>query len=269
METTGITIWYSVPTALVQLLRHGVLERRNLDALRLILFAGEAFPVPDLSKLMESLPNCEFINLYGPTETNVCTYYRVPAPPQAGTKDIPIGVTCENLQAGLYQEDDTETPDGEVGELVVFGPSVMLGYLNQAKLTEKSRLKGNTKSYRTGDFAYKDSNNLYRLVGRKDDQIKIRGHRFELMEVTSVLILHPAIVEATALLSEPPDGEAEIIAFVVPEANAPITTESVQAHCGNFIPRYAVPKRVLILDKLPRTATGKIDRQKLRQHQNF
>jgi len=219
--------------------------------------------------LMERLPNREFANLYGPTETNVCTYYRIPAPPQADTKNIPIGIACENLQVRLLQQDGTETPVGEVGEITVFGPSVMQGYLNQPELTESKRFKGDLKSYRTGDFAYQDNEGQYHLVGRKDEQVKIRGHRVELMEVTSVLNLHPEVMETVALLSQPPDADAAIIAFIVPEPNQTVTIESVQEHCSKWIPRYAIPKHVLILDSLPRTVTGKVDRQKLMQHPKF
>jgi amino acid adenylation domain-containing protein len=265
IESSEISVWYSVPTALVQLLRFGALERRNLESLRLVLFAGEVFPVQELSKLIQKLPHCEFVNLYGPTETNVCTYYRITRPPGPDARDIPIGIACEHLQVKLYQQNGTETLPGESGEIVVFGPAVMQGYKNQPELTTKSRFKNNSQSYCTGDFAYLDKDGQLHLIGRKDDQVKIRGHRVELMEISSVLTLHQDIMESVVLLSKVPDGDSALVAFVVPEPGRSITIEKIQDHCRQWLPKYALPKNVFILDHFPRTTTGKIDRQKLKQ----
>ena len=104
VEREKITVWYSVPTALRLMLEKGQLGRRDISSLRLVFFAGEVFPVPALRELMLAVPHPEYVNLYGPTETNVCTYYRLPAPPEQTELAIPIGFPCEHLEVVILGE---------------------------------------------------------------------------------------------------------------------------------------------------------------------
>ncbi|MCC6486867.1 MAG: AMP-binding protein, partial [Candidatus Hydrogenedentes bacterium] len=106
IEAAGITVWYSVPFALMQILERGSLHERDFSALRLVLFAGEVFPTPSLRQLMMRLPHARFANLYGPTETNVCTYYRLDVPPEAVDLPIPIGVACPFAQLCVVDDAD-------------------------------------------------------------------------------------------------------------------------------------------------------------------
>ena len=105
---SGITVWYSVPTAVTHLQQRRAL--RGADTLRLILFAGEVFPVPVLRRLMDDLPRPDYVNLYGPTETNVCTYHRVPGPLAGDDAVLPIGRPCEHVRVKLC---DAALRDGE------------------------------------------------------------------------------------------------------------------------------------------------------------
>src|SRR5215472_2892350 len=144
IETRKISVWYSVPTALVQLQERDALT--GLQSLRLILFAGEVFPVPVLRRLMNSLPRPEYVNLYGPTETNVCTYYRVPGPPASDLEALPIGRPCEHLEVSVRDEGGAALPSGETGEICVAGPGVMQGYWRRGGATRACGLPGRDDS---------------------------------------------------------------------------------------------------------------------------
>src|SRR5207249_210414 len=129
IESAGITVWYSVPTTLTMLVRRGGLTGGEFPELRTILFAGEVFPTPHLRRLMQFLPHVRFANLFGPTETNVCTWYDVPKLPEEMTDAIPIGRAIDNVEAFAVTEDGARAAPGEVGELYVRGATVMQGYL--------------------------------------------------------------------------------------------------------------------------------------------
>ena len=153
IEAKGLTIWYSVPTALVRLQERRALA--GLRSLRLMLFAGEVFPMPVLRRLMADLPGPEYVNLFGPTETNVCTYHRLPGVPASDMDTLPIGRPCENLSVRILDTERREAEAGEIGEICVEGPSVMAGYWGRPELTRATRWQGRAKSYLTGDYGYR------------------------------------------------------------------------------------------------------------------
>ncbi len=254
------TVWYSVPSALIQLLNRGSLRDRDLSSLRLVLFAGEVFPLPPLRQLMKALPDREFANLYGPTETNVCTCYRLPGIPGPEERDLPIGKPCEHLQVEVLNEKGENVPPGEQGEIVVAGVAVTPGYWGKREESEACRSRGNPASYRTGDFAYLDSQGDLRFLGRRDEQVKIRGHRTELSEVDGVLASCPGVSECKTLVTG--EGTSKtLVAFVVTRSE--VDTRALRRHCLHWLPRHAVPSSFLQIDALPRTGTGKIDREAL------
>lgn len=259
-----ITSWYSVPTALRLLVEKGVLERRDLSALRQIFFAGEIFPVPALRMVMAAFPNVEFINLYGPTETNVCTYYRMPGMPPADALDIPIGLPCEHYQITIRDEHGACLGPGESGEIHVAGPGCTLGYWQRPDLTETCRFDGREDTYRTGDFGYWLADGNIRFQGRRDSQVKLRGYRVELMEVENVILNHPDIKEAAVVVHASGEIEAEMFAFVVPQNGVVVDAATVYGQCAKFLPPYAEPHEVVVMEDFPRTSTGKIDRQSLK-----
>jgi amino acid adenylation domain-containing protein len=263
IEAAGVSVWYSVPTALTLLYDHGALDRRDLGSLRLVLFAGEPFPVPSLRRLMETLPGREFINLYGPTETNVCTYHRLPGPPAADALDVPIGIPCEHLQVEIMRDDGTPAPPGETGEIWVRGPAVMQGYWGNPGLTASVRHGSDPTSYRTGDYGCRAPDGCIRLVGRRDDQVKVRGHRVELLEIAAILTRHPAVREAAALITAA--APQRLAAAVALHPGTTTNSKELQSHCHRWLPHYATPEEIRILLNLPRTSTGKLDKQSLTQ----
>ncbi len=260
IDKAGITMWYSVPTALAQLQARRAL--RGVQSLRLVLFAGEVFPVPILRQVMEDLPAVEFANLYGPTETNVCTWYRVPSPLAADVDTLPIGQPCAHCDVRVRDLDGVPVAAGENGEICVTGPSVMLGYWQKPALTTASRVAGQPGSYRTGDLGYVRDDGELMLVGRRDQQVKLRGHRIELLALEATLNAHPAVQEAIAVAT-PGATNGQLSVFLSPRGPAVTPTELREFLAARLAPYY-LPDRFEFLPELPRTANGKIDRSALR-----
>jgi acyl-coenzyme A synthetase/AMP-(fatty) acid ligase len=267
IETHQITVWYSVPSALVLLLLHADLKAEKVPHLRTILFAGEVFPMKYLKQLAELLPAVELQNLYGPTETNVCTYYKVDRERLPSMDKLPIGIACENTEVfAVNDQDQIVTQPGESGELYVRGPAVTYGYWGDQEKTKKmvvpNRFQHNfeEKMYRTGDLVTLAEDGNYYFVGRRDSMIKSRGYRIELGEIESALLSHPAVREAAAIAV--PD---EVVGNRIKAIVAAHTADSVQAaelqqHCGTRIPKYMIPEFIEFRDSLPKTSTGKVDR---------
>ncbi len=269
IEAEGLTVWYSVPSALVYLLLHGDLGARDLDRLRLVLFAGEVFPMKYLRELADLLPRVELYNLYGPTETNVCTYHRVDRFRLAGQERLPIGRACANTETLALDPDGRPVAPGDTGELYVRGPSVTPGYWDDPDKTSRA-LVPNTlqpylgeRLYRTGDLVTLDEHGEYLFLGRRDNQVKSRGYRIELGDIEAALHAHPAVVEAAVIAV--PDGEIgnRLRAFVAVGAGHTLTAAALQAHCAGLVPRYMIPETIEVRPGLPRTSTGKTDRARL------
>ena len=269
LEDHGITVWYSVPSALVYLLLHGDLAARDLDRLRLVLFAGEVFPMKYLRQLADLLPRAELYNLYGPTETNVCTYHRVDRWRLAGQDRLPIGRACANTEVVALDEDGRPVPAGGTGELFVRGPSVTPGYWGDPVksgrgLIEDPRTPGRgERLYRTGDLVTRDEQGEYLFLGRRDSQVKSRGYRIELGDIEAALYSHPAVVEAAVVAVPDDDIGSRLRAFVALRAGETVTAAALQAHCATRVPRYMVPERIEVRAALPKTSTGKTDRTRL------
>jgi len=136
MERERLTVWYSVPFALIQLLERGNLKSLDLGLLRWILFAGEVFPTKHLRRLLAVLPHVRFSNLFGPTETNVCTYYHVPTDLPTSEEPIPIGKPCGNIESLVVDGNEAPVAQGEPGELLIRGGVVMCGYWGRPDLNE-------------------------------------------------------------------------------------------------------------------------------------
>jgi acyl-coenzyme A synthetase/AMP-(fatty) acid ligase len=269
MADERLTVWYSVPFALIQLLQRGNLAARDLSALRWVLFAGEPFPTKHLRQVMAELPWARFSNLYGPTETNVCTYYHLPAIPPDTDEPIPIGRPCANVEALVVDTDGQPVPAGEVGELLIRGGVVMRGYWDQPEKTDRGFFRRPALGYlddifyRTGDLVQLQPDGHFKYLGRKDRQIKTRGYRVELDEIEIALLAHEAVEEAAVY--PVPDGQGSnlIEAAVVPKPGAAVESARLMEHLAGRLPPYALPARLTVTPDFPRTSTGKIDRRAL------
>jgi amino acid adenylation domain-containing protein len=273
VEAEGVTIWYSVPLALIQLATRGGLDQRDLAMLRWVLFGGEPFPPDHLKALMQLLPGARFSNVYGPAEVNQCTYHHLspvsdPTSEAARGLPVPIGDLWAEAEGLILEEADQPVTDGEPGELVVRTSTMMQGYWARPDLNAKAFYRrpaaGGAEHvfYRTGDLVRRREDGRLEFLGRKDRQVKIRGYRVELDEIEHHLSAHPAVDHAAVFPVGQGDGTKRIEAAVTLGESATEAAQ-LQAYLSQVFPWYAVPERVTILPSLPRTATDKIDRRQL------
>lgn len=242
-----LTVWYSVPSALTLMMSRGeLLDGPPPPELRTCVFAGEPFPSPLVRQLGAAWPGVRLFNWYGPTETNVVTSHEVTAADLAGTGELPIGRACSGAELSLR-------PTGGEGEyeLLVSGPTVMLGYWGR---------QPHSGPYATGDVVRVGPGEILWYVGRRDQMVKLRGHRVELGEVESVLSAHPAVRDAAALVIG--SGlEATLHAVVTPaEPEARVSLLSLKGWSADRLPSYMVLDSLHVVDELARTANGKKDR---------
>jgi clorobiocin biosynthesis protein CloN4 len=249
----GISIWYSVPSALILMMIEGrLLQQPVPDRLRAVLFAGEPFPITFVRELA-GWTSARLLNLYGPTETNVCTFHEVRPPDLRRERPVPIGRGCSGDTIELLDDDGRLTPRGQEGEIVVSGPTVMLGYWGAAPVAG---------SYRTGDRAVLLDDGTLDYVGRRDHMVKVRGHRIELGDIESALDAHPD-VERSAVVVAGEGMAASLVAFVVPVAGATPGLVSIKAHLASLLPTSMNVDIVHRVTALPRSDNGKIERRAL------
>lgn len=270
IQNQEISIWYSVPLALIQLVQNGAINQRDLSCLRWVLFAGEPFPAKHLRDLMISLPDAKFSNIYGPAELNQCTFYNVPSFP-AIDESIPLGQVWGNTEMMIVDESDQEVPKGAVGELLVRSATMMKGYWKRPELTSKSLFTRETTPdvkqtyYRTGDLVKIDETGSLIFLGRKDRQVKIRGYRVELDEVSTAILGHEDIEEVAVFPIKDDSGISHVIAHAIVKPEHSITTDGLSDYLSVRLPKYALPSKILFVGTLPRISTGKIDYRKLQE----
>jgi amino acid adenylation domain-containing protein len=250
-----ITVWYSVPSALILMVERGDLLARSGLALRAVVFAGEPYPINPLRRLRDGLPHVRLFNWYGPTETNVCTGYEVRGIAPRRDVPVPIGHKASGDRVWAVKDDGSEAGVGEEGELLVWGPTVSLGYWGGTPQGDEP--------YRTGDIVRLEADGEYAYVGRRDHMVKIRGHRVELGEVEAALLTHPAIEDA-AVTAVGSGISARLVAFVAVRGEPPTLLE-IKRHCAERLPRHMIVNRAVSVDRLPRTRNGKIDRLELKR----
>jgi amino acid adenylation domain-containing protein len=270
LQDEKITVTYMVPSIFSLMLNYGKLAAYDLSQLHTVLFAGEVFPIKYLRELVAALPAAEFYNLYGPTETNVCTYYKVQAKDLESdcTQPVPIGIACENIEVCAVNEaGQFVTEIGQEGELWVRGSCVAQGYWADPEKTARGFVRNSFQpnyeeiAYRTGDIVTLDKDGVnWRFVGRRDHMIKSRGYRIELGEIESALYGHSGVKEA-AVVAVPDDLLGNRLkAFVVLLEESTVTAKDMQSHCSSHLPRYMVPEIFEFRKELPKTSTGKINR---------
>jgi amino acid adenylation domain-containing protein len=263
-----ISVWYSAPSILGLLAQFGKLDRHDYSALRFVLFAGEVFAVKHLRALSLQLPKPRYFNLYGPTETNVCTFYEVVLPvPEDRVVPYPIGKTCSHLRCKVVDPDGGEVRTGEEGELCVTGRGVMQGYWALPEQTARAFLSDDAGArwYKTGDIVTESPDGNYTYLGRRDRMVKRRGYRVELGEIESALYRHPAIKEA-AVIAKPDEAlGVRITAFLsCPDAKRPSVIE-LKRFCTEHLPLYMIPDSFSWYETLPKTSTDKTDYQRLKE----
>lgn len=270
-----VSVWYSVPSALRRIVAANNVDLLAVSRLRTVAFAGEEYPVRHLRELVSVLPgDAALFNLYGPTETNVCTYHRlrpedldIDAPPA-----VPIGRMCPYASGVLVDEHGRLLPDSGsdpspseiTGELCVAGESVMLGYWGDAaKTSERTFQAAGIRYYRTGDMVRKRTDGLYVFIGRVDGMVKVKGYRIELGEIEAALDSRPEVREAACVVVPAKGDTATLVAFVTASDGSQPDEPTLRRHCGQLLPRYMVPERIEVVPVLHYTSTGKVDRRSM------
>ncbi|MET4609312.1 amino acid adenylation domain-containing protein/non-ribosomal peptide synthase protein (TIGR01720 family) [Rhodococcus sp. PvR044] len=240
----------------------GVLPK--LDA---VFLGGEAMRMDRLGHLASA--GTRLVNHYGPTEVTDMTTFHEVSVDHASYPDgrIPIGGPLPNVDLYVLDEHLRPVPAGVTGELYVGGAGVARGYGNRFGLTASTfvadpfRCAG-TRMYRTGDVVWWNSDGELEFQGRSDFQVKIRGLRIELGDIEAAVLAHPDVVAATVLVHESDLGQ-RLIGYAVPAAGADLDVAAVIGHVGELVPSYMVPASIIVLDRLPLTANGKVDRKAL------
>jgi amino acid adenylation domain-containing protein len=271
LKASGVTFVYSVPSVWIALMNYAGLRRGDLPSLTRILFAGEVFPPKQLKALMGLVPQAAFYNLYGPTETNVCTFYRVPDAEGVTDKNLPIGKSCAGTETVALKDNGEEAAANETGELMVCGPIVTGGYYKNRGLTAAAfipsplpRHRG-ALLYRTGDLVRLAPGGDYEYLGRRDLMVKLAGFRIELPEVERALLGHGSICEAVVVPVFDGDGlkAAFLAAFITLKDGPGTGVVEVKEFLAGILPRYMVPEKIVILQEMPRNGNGKADRRQL------
>ncbi|WJY38336.1 amino acid adenylation domain-containing protein [Streptomyces sp. P9-2B-2] len=256
-----ITAFMAVPSLYHNMLQQGGIADAPPPALRIAAFGGEAFAPELLERYLRLLNGVPFYNLYGPTETNACTYYRVPADWTAD-RELPIGRGIGGVHIEVLDEDGAPT-DGE-GEIHIAGPVVFQGYLrggapDDPTTTVTCRDGVARRAYASGDLGRITPDGLVFLRGRRDNQVKRRGHRIDLMDVENAVLELPRIGTAAVVAKDGPHT-GEIWAYAQTDA----TEREVLAALREVLPRRMLPDRIVPLATLPTTTSGKVDRRALR-----
>lgn len=261
-----LTVWYSTPSILSLLAQYGHLETLDGSSLRLVLFAGEVFPVKHLRAIKRLWPLPTYYNLYGPTETNVCTFARIPETvPEDRTIPYPIGPACAHCIPLVLDEDGNEVPRGEEGLLYMSGPSIFQGYWNRpAENARAFRDRGGVRWYNTGDVVREDPEDGFIYLGRRDRMVKRRGYRIELGEIERALYRHESVREAAVVAVPDEAAGVRVLANLAVHAgkDRPSIIE-LKGFSSRHLPAYMIPDAFAFFDALPRTSTDKVDYQTL------
>jgi amino acid adenylation domain-containing protein len=240
---------------------------KSLGAVGQLLTGGEALSPPHLDKALEQFDDCLIVNCYGPTEsTTMACCYRVE--PNRPATSVPIGRPISNTRVYIHNAIQA-AGIGERGELLIGGAGLGRGYLHLPGLTAESftpdpfSSQPGRRLYRTGDVARYLNQGVIQFLGRLDDQVKLNGFRIELGEIQAVLSEHPALKEALVLAREDSPGDKRLVAYVVANGEAAPSNEELRSYLKERLPEYMVPSAAVILDALPLTPHGKVDRAAL------
>jgi amino acid adenylation domain-containing protein len=260
IASESVTVTHFVPSMLDAFLSDGVAP--SCGGLRLVVTSGEALPDALKEEFFRQLPGCELHNLYGPTEASVDVTYDRCRPGQ--NNRVTIGRPISNTQTWVLDEHGRPCPILVPGELHLGGVGLSRGYLNKPDLTAERFTDSELgRLYRTGDRARWLPDGRLQFLGRLDDQVKLRGLRIELSEISSVLAQDPSVGQAVCLLRGTTAADQRLIAFVVPAPGAAPDVVALRDQARRALPDYMVPSTIAVVDDIPLTPSGKLDRATL------
>ena len=266
-----VTILNQTPSAFLQLIEHDRLSNHDPDlALRTIIFGGEALDFGTLKPWFERRGDVKprLVNMYGITETTVhVTYFPLASSDIAAGHGSVIGRRIPDLQIYILDKQLNPVPVGVTGELYIGGAGVARGYLNRAELTAEKFVRNPflsepSRLFRTGDTARYLADGNIEYKGRIDAQVKIRGYRIELGEIESALAEHPAVREA-AVVAQEHGGDRRLVGYIAARKGSSPSANELRRYLNEKLPEYMVPSAYAMLETLPLTRNGKIDRANL------
>ena len=228
-------------------------------------FCGEPLPEASVKSWQQACPNSEIDNIYGPTGATIACMGLRCSEPLTVTRErgtIAIGKAFSGMEAGIVDSGLEFLRSGEKGKLAVSGKQIAKGYFADAQMTEARfpKIDGNVW-YLTGDLAYKDANGIFHHLGRTDHQVKVLGFRVEIEDIECHLREACAVDSVAAVAWPNANGSAEgIVAFV---AGSELTAQEIRDAMQHRVPKYMIPTQVRVLERLPLSASGKIDRKAL------
>ncbi|MBS2962967.1 amino acid adenylation domain-containing protein [Actinocrinis puniceicyclus] len=259
----GVTAVF-LTTALFNL----IVEQRPtaLSGLKEVWTGGEAVSPAAFSRALRECPGTAFTHVYGPTETTTFALCHRAALPVGST--VPIGRPMDNTRAYVLDGGLQPVPVSVPGELYIAGDGVARGYLDRPQLTEERFLPdpfgpAGSRMYRTGDIVRRGADGAVEFLGRADEQVKIRGFRIELGEIETALLTHPAVAQAAVAVREEQPGDKRLVGYLVPAGGEGPQPADLRAHLAEQLPQYMLPGVFVVMDELPLTANGKVDRRAL------
>ncbi len=260
IESAGATIMQATPTTWRMLIEAGWYGKSDLQ----ILCGGEALPVELAQHLLHA--GRRLTNLYGPTETTIWSTIQVV---ERAERPIPLGRPIGNTQVYILDRHRQMVPVGIPGELYIGGDGLARGYLHRPELTAE-RFVANPFSaepsdrlYATGDLVRYLPDGTIEFLGRIDQQVKVRGFRIELGEIETLLERHVGVRQAVVVVREDAPGNATLAAYIVPAQTPPPTVSELRQALAAHLPEYMIPSAYVMLDALPVTPNGKVDRKML------
>ncbi|MDX2090405.1 MAG: amino acid adenylation domain-containing protein, partial [Kofleriaceae bacterium] len=257
----GITVAFFTTAYWQTLVGHAV-----PSSYRLVSFGGERVSPAHVRTWLQTSPGCATYNGYGPTEcTAFSTVLRLELDHVSEGRDAPIGAPLPNYEVFVLDASGMPVPLGVVGELYIGGDGVARGYLDRPELTAAKFIAnpfGAGRLYRTGDLVRWLPNGLLEFHGRADTQVKLRGFRIELGEIEAVLLAQPTVRDAAVVMREDQPGDKRLVAYVVGRDGA-VEIGELRAQVSAALPEYMMPSAFVVLDALPLTTNGKLDRRAL------
>ena len=262
-----ITVYASIPSTFRYFT--SILDpETSLACIRVVMVGGDTVLKNDVEQFARLFPpSSSLINSYGCTECpSICSYV-ITTDSKIPDKVVPVGFQVEGKQVQLEDENGNDVSPGEIGEIVIQSPYLSPGYWNQPELTQEkfSPVPGREQiyQYKTGDLGRMDSNGCLYHLGRKDQQVKVRGHRVELGDITSTILAIPSIRDAYVRTSIDDKGESQLIAFLVPAIPTDTLVEDLLDEIKMQLPSYMIPTDFIVLDEIPKLPSGKVDIQRL------
>jgi amino acid adenylation domain-containing protein len=266
IEEKGITFVCAVPSFYKLLLEQARAEQ--LRPLRVVQVAAEAVPPKLVESHFRLIPEAQLINIYGPTETTVwCCSYEFHA--DESLPPVPIGHPSRGMQAYVLDEYLQPTPVGVAGELYAGGAGIARGYLNRPGLTAERFVpdpfgdRPGARLYKTGDRVRRLPSGEIEYLGRFDHQVKVRGYRIELGEIEAVLARQEGVKEAAVVVREDEGGDKRLVGYVAAEEGRRLSAGELRGRLQRELPEYMMPSAFVLMEELPRTESGKVNRPAL------